>query len=406
MKCILCSAEIEEGMSACPKCGSSYGLPQAEPTTPPVEESAPVVQNETPSAPVEPVAPAAPLAPEVPAAPVAPVQPIEPVTPVVAPAPIQPIEQPNMVNQNVGMVNMNNIPESPAPQPMQGNFDYSNTQPVQESGSSSVIPYIFIGIIIIAIGYVGFLFATGHKLFGKEDITEDLPSTTTVQGSSVTPTSTVTTDPTEPTSGIVKTTVKADLNNENLIVDIDNYTTTYTISLTASGTSMSFKISGVVDQKNKKDSLKVTTTMSGGSVTVPAYYDYNTGYIYMENPSSKGTWLKQKTSDPFTDLKTYISRMNNNKDVTKVDEGHYRIKITKEEMKGMVSQSGVDLSLIKGDPVMDIYTKDGYITKIETDMSNVIQGVSKYKIVQTFSLYDQSGEVTIPQDIINNAKNY
>ena len=103
-------------MSACPKCGSSYGLPQAETTTPPVEESVPVVQNETPSAPVEPVAPAAPVAPEVPAPPVAPVQPIEPVTPVVAPPPIQPIEQPNMVNQNVGMGNMNNIPESPVPQ--------------------------------------------------------------------------------------------------------------------------------------------------------------------------------------------------------------------------------------------------------------------------------------------------
>ena len=391
MKCILCSAEIEEGMTECPRCGSSFNIPNNNVDNPPAVETMP----DQVVTPVEPVAPVAPVDTVQPTVPVEPVTPAEPV------APVNPVE----VNAVVPPVNNTPVPPQTPIMPTQANYDSNMND--NGNNNSSIFPYILIAIVLVGIGAVVYLILSGHNIFGDK-VTEDLDSTTTTQinGDTSTTVSTTQGNLVTTTTGIEKTTVTADLNQENLITDIDNYTTTYTITLSADGVSMSIKISGIVDQKNKKDSLKVTTSMSGASATVPAYYDFNTGYIYMEDPNNKGSWVKQKTSDPFNDLKSYINKMNNNKDVTKVDEGHYRIKISKEEMKGMVNQSGIDLSLIKGDPVMDIYTKDGYIIRIETDMSNVIQGISKYKIVQNFSLYNQSGDVVIPQNIIDNAKNY
>ena len=375
MKCIICSTEIKEGMTECPRCGSSYGIPQPEKKEEvkeePVVEPQAEVKEEPPQVEVPPV--------------------------VETPAVLHP-SQPDTTS--LSTVEVGNISEPPVMQPTNNNYD--NNDQETDNGSSSIIIIVFIIIIAVGLGYVGYLFITGQNMFDNSAIVEDDNTTTTTTTTSTTTSQTTTisttVEPTTPT-----TTVKANLNTENLITTIDNYTISSTIKLTMNGTTLTITTNGVVDQKNKKDSYRVTTSTSGRSATVKAYYDYNTGYLYMLDPTTN-SWIKQRNTEKYIDLASYINKLNSNS-VTKVGEGHYKVTMTKQELKGMTGQSGVDSASIKGDLDIDIYTENGYIVKMEADFSKVISGVSYYKITNKFSKYDTSGEVVIPQDIINTAKN-
>jgi flagellar basal body-associated protein FliL len=369
----MCSTEIKEGMTSCPRCGSSYGIPQPE-TKEEVKEEQVVepqaeVKEETPQVEVPPVV-------EQPA--------------VVTPPP---------TDNSLSTVEIGNINEQPNIQPTNNNSDNNNQEP--ENGSSSIIIIVFIIIIAVGLGYVGYLFITGQNMFDNSAIVEDDNTTTTTTSTTTTSQSTTVSTTVEPTTPT--TTVKANLNTENLITKIDNYTISSTIKLTMDGNTLTITTNGVVDQKNKKDSFRVTTSTSGRSATVKAYYDYNTGYLYMLDPTTN-SWIKQRNTEKYIDLASYINKLNSNS-VTKVGEGHYKVTMTKQELKGMTGQSGVDSASIKGDLDIDIYTENGYIVKMEADFSKVISGVSYYKITNKFSKYDTSGEVVIPQDVINTAKN-
>ncbi|MCR4581156.1 MAG: hypothetical protein K5666_01420 [Bacilli bacterium] len=373
MKCIFCSTELQEGMTACPTCGSSVPNTNNEVQTPvePVQESAPVVQEAT--QPVE-VAPAV-------ATPVAPVEPVQPV------APVQTVD--NYVNPNYANNTNTNY---------QTNYEQGNA----DSGSSSIVPIIFILIILGALGFCGYLFLSGNNIFKPESAIVEDDKTTTTTTTTTTASNSTTTTAVQP--GTTTTTVPVNLNDEKLITDIDNYKASSTITLTASGTTMTIKLSGVVDEKNKTEYLTMITTTSGAYGSANVYYDGNSGYLYMEDNSKKGTWTKQKSDDSNFNLKSYIDLYNSMQNVTKIDEGHYKVKVSKDEYKKLMTQSGVDSSLIKGDATLDIYTKDGYITKIEADMSKLISGIDKFKIVNTFSDYNTAGSVVIPQTVISNAK--
>ena len=382
MKCIFCSTELQEGMTACPTCGSSVPNTNNEVQTPaePVQESTPVVQ-EAPQPVVNPTNMGTVNMNNVQPAPVQPIEPVQPV------APVQPVD--NYVNPNyVNNTNTN----------YQTNYEQGNA----DSGSSSIVPIIFILIILGALGFCGYLFLSGNNIFGPESaIVEDDKTTATTTTTTTASNSTTTTTAVQPGT---TTTVPVNLNDEKLITDIDNYKASSTITLTASGTTMTIKLSGVVDEKNKTEYLTMITTASGAYGSANVYYDGNSGYLYMEDNSKKGTWTKQKSNDSNFNLKSYIDLYNSMQNVTKVAEGHYKVKVSKDEYKKLMTQSGVDSSLIKGDATLDIYTKDGYITKIEADLSKLISGIDKFKIVNTFSDYNTAGSVVIPQTVISNAK--
>ena len=93
------------------------------------------------------------------------------------------------------------------------------------------------------------------------------------------------------------------------------------------------------------------------------------------------------------------------KNVKKISDNHYKVKMTKKDIKGLMSSANSDTSAIKGDVNVDVYTENGYIVKLDYDFTKMVSGFELFTTTIKFSNYDNAGDVEIPQTIIDNAKN-
>ncbi len=92
------------------------------------------------------------------------------------------------------------------------------------------------------------------------------------------------------------------------------------------------------------------------------------------------------------------------KDVQTVSKNHYKVKMSKKDIEGLMNDAKADTSAIKGDVYVDVYTENGYITKLEYDFSDMIDTMELFTATIEFSNYDKAGDVEIPQVIVDNAK--
>lgn len=104
------------------------------------------------------------------------------------------------------------------------------------------------------------------------------------------------------------------------------------------------------------------------------YTNYNTGLVSIYN--SNNVLIKEKTTDAkYTlNLEDIITKIkNNSEDVDNLNDGHYYVRT------GMIMGNSV---------YADVYTKNGYVTKVEYDLTNHFrtEGYSKYKV--SFDLYN------------------
>lgn len=104
------------------------------------------------------------------------------------------------------------------------------------------------------------------------------------------------------------------------------------------------------------------------------YTNYNTGIVSIYN--SNNVLIKEKTTDAkYTlNLEDIITKIRDNSvDVDNLSDGHYYVRT----------------GMIRGNSVYaDVYTKNGYVTKVEYDLTNHLSfdGYSKYKV--SFKLYN------------------
>ena len=92
------------------------------------------------------------------------------------------------------------------------------------------------------------------------------------------------------------------------------------------------------------------------------------------------------------------------KNVTKVSDNHYKIKMTPEDVKGLMASGNAGTSTLSGDIYVEVYTENGYITKLEYDFSEMLKNIDLFTTTIMYSNYDKAGDVVIPQSIIDNAK--
>jgi len=193
--------------------------------------------------------------------------------------------------------------------------------------------------------------------------------------------------------------------NSTFNTSFNNYNIEVRMDIEMSGTSVNTVSTGVVDELHQKEYLKVsTTTMGLMTVSNQIYYDFNKGVTYMTQPYGGDVWWKENTTSQMVDLKKILEKLQKMKDVTKVDENHYTIKMSGDDIKGLVTSANANTSSIKANINVDVYTKDGYIVKLEYDFKDIVSGVDKFKTTITFSNYNKAGDVNIPQTIIDGAK--
>ena len=193
--------------------------------------------------------------------------------------------------------------------------------------------------------------------------------------------------------------------NSDFITTFNNYNIEIKMDITMAGINTSTVSTGVVDELHQKEYLDVTTNSMGlVSLNNKIYYDFNSGYSYMTQPYGGDVWWKEKSSAQLVDLGSILDKLISMKNVTKVSDNHYKIKMTPEDVKGLMASGNAGTSTLSGDIYVEVYTENGYITKLEYDFSEMLKNIDLFTTTIMYSNYDKAGDVVIPQSIIDNAK--
>ena len=190
--------------------------------------------------------------------------------------------------------------------------------------------------------------------------------------------------------------------NNKLVTKFDNYNVDIDMTMEVSDMSLDAKITGTVDEKNQIEYLKMSMEMMGFNLSTETYTDFKNGITYMSIPITGG-WSKETDVNRIVDLNSLLDSLTSMKNVQKIDDNHFKVVITDDDIKGMAELSDIDLDDIVDDISADIYLKDGYIEEIKYDFSNLTSELGKLYMDMKISNYDKAGSVTIPEDVIKNA---
>lgn len=194
------------------------------------------------------------------------------------------------------------------------------------------------------------------------------------------------------------------LDNSEFVTTFKNYEIEIEMDITINGVNTNSVSKGVMDELHQKEYLDITTISMGiVSLSNKMYHDFNTGYSYMTQPYGGDVWWKDKSASQMVDLGSMLDKLISMKNVTKVSDNHYKIKITEEDIDGILSSGNANTSSIIGDIYVEVYTENGYITKLEYDLTDILKGVEKFTTTIKYSNYDNAGDVEIPQSIIDSA---
>ena len=194
-------------------------------------------------------------------------------------------------------------------------------------------------------------------------------------------------------------------NSKNFETKYDNYNITVDLSMEASGMSVDASFTGTVDQKNQVEYLKMSMNMLGMNMSSETYTDLKNGITYTSEPLT-GSWIKETGASQMVDLDEFLNELKNMKNVEKVDNNHFKIKITNEDIKGMLDASDVNLNDFGGEISADVFTNNGYIEEIKYDFGNISEELGTFKMNIKLSNYNKAGSITIPDEVIEKATEF
>lgn len=193
--------------------------------------------------------------------------------------------------------------------------------------------------------------------------------------------------------------------NRKFETTFDNYNVNIEMSMSVHGIETGSVSTGVIDEMHQKQYLETTITAGDMmNLTTYSYYDFYNGTTYMTQPLNTDRWYKEKSAPQSVDLGVILEKLNKMKNTTEIDEDHYRVKLSGRDAKKMFSGANTATPSIFRSIYVDVYTQDGYITKLEYEFSKGSIGLlGDIQITMTFSDYNSAGDVCIPQEIINTA---
>lgn len=190
------------------------------------------------------------------------------------------------------------------------------------------------------------------------------------------------------------------------VTTFNNYEIEIEMDISVSGITTNSVSKGVVDELHQKEYLDVTTTSMGMvSVSNEIYTDFNTGMSYATQPYGGDVWYKSKSTSQMVDLGVILDKLKSMKNVTEISSNHFKVKMSPNDVKGLMASGNASSANIKGDVYVEVYTNNGYITKLEYDFTDLVKGFDSFTSTIKFSNYNKAGDVVIPQSVIKNAKN-
>ena len=193
--------------------------------------------------------------------------------------------------------------------------------------------------------------------------------------------------------------------NSEYVTTFNNYDIEIEMNISIAGVTTNTISKGIMDEQHQKQYLNITTTSMGlVSLNNQMYHDFNTGYSYMTQPYGGDIWWKERSASKMVDLGVILDKLISMKNVTKIAENHYKVKMSKDDVRGLMTSGNANVSALSGDIYVEVYTENGYITRLEYDFTNMIKGFEKFTTTIKCSNYDSAGNVEIPQSIIDNAQ--
>lgn len=273
----------------------------------------------------------------------------------------------------------------------------------QKKGHTALILFI---IILIVLGIVAFfLFFKKSNKDNTDNNNNNSVNSTEKQNNNSNNTSNTNNNNSNNTQNNNNNSNTTTNNNNDLTIKFDNYKIKATMVMSISGIDVTTTLSGTIDELNQKAYLEMDMSSMGMVISTETYTDYKTGYSYIKNPYMD-EWVKENGGTQLVDLNSLLKQLKEMKNVTKVDDNHYKVEITEDEIQGLLSTTDADASVITGGIVADVYTENGYITRISYDFSDMTESFDKFAMDMTIYDYNNAGTVEIPQDIIESATEY
>ncbi len=189
---------------------------------------------------------------------------------------------------------------------------------------------------------------------------------------------------------------------KNISTKFDNYNIDVDVTMEVSGMAVKAKFAGTVDEKNQIEYLKMTMEMFGINVSSETYTDLKNGVTYMSEPIT-GSWIKEKGASQMVDLNSLLDSLKSMKNVDIIDNNHFKVKITNDDIKGMLDATDADIDDITGDIFAEIFTNNGYIEEIKYDFSNISEEFGDFSMNMKLSNYNKAGDIIIPNEVIESA---
>lgn len=199
----------------------------------------------------------------------------------------------------------------------------------------------------------------------------------------------------------------------------ENYNLKISMSVTMKGITVSSTATGVMDELHQREHLDVTSKAMGFDIKNEIYTDSHEKVSYTSAPDmglgSLGGllgdeytgWTKSNDANYYTDLGQFLNKLEKgDKGVKKIDDNHYHVTISAKDLQGLVESNGDSTKGVQmpdKDIETDVTVKNGYITKINYDLSGMA-GIDKFTANIEFSNYNEAGSVYIPLTIQRDAK--
>lgn len=206
----------------------------------------------------------------------------------------------------------------------------------------------------------------------------------------------------------------------------ENYKMTANFNITTkfgnSSIAMSADLDGIVDVKNKINKYNIKAGALGIESETEQYIKTDGDEVITYEKDADGNWTKQVSSDATSgdmtnNLPAILNSGNNIKEL-KADKNNYYYEITigADAMKDMFSLMDDtdldDLDNFDGKFIINVgINKKSYnYASISMDMTDLLNSVSsdaeytKVELVINFSDYNKAGQVEIPAEVIENAK--
>lgn len=216
-----------------------------------------------------------------------------------------------------------------------------------------------------------------------------------------------------------KTTDKVDVvkNATEKMKGLDNYHIAMTIDMSfeENGVSASFTVNTEQDYdvKNNTSYMLTSTSMLGMDMESHNYTEVKDGKTTVYTSEDGESWVKQITEED-TNSNFDFDLMSKTKDVkTEKEENGVTTytatldqEATKELLKDMDmdSEEGIE---VKETTIKFSVDKDGYMTRYEITVPVTAEGqTSTVKMTAKFSEFNKVGDIVIPQEVIDNAKDF